>query len=214
MWLQKPRAIQFNGLDFLLATLAVVGCVAICELLFQFGVENAGALFWVPVLWAAKRCGLVIGLWAAVIACSAFYVTQMPPRYELGTDFVGFATLQAIMLVVAAAISTGPKPEQALVYVRSGDYASDCSQGARDGAEFLRVLQFGRKCFMLGWKVREMIEKGRYTGVEAGFFHSISTALLNDLPAPRQDTPDDLNGQGRIIQVDREVISNGSVRHE
>jgi hypothetical protein len=214
MWLQKPRAIQFNGLDFLLATLAVGGCVAICELLFQYGIENAGALFWVPVLWAAKRCGLAIGLWTAVLACSAFYVTQMPPRYEFGTDFVGFATLQAIMLVVAAAIATGPKPDNALVYIRSGDYSSDCSQGERHAAEFLRVLQFGRQCFVLGWKVREMIERGRFTGVEAGFFHTISKALLADSPSPGKNAPDDLNGQGRIIQIDREVIANGSVRHE
>jgi hypothetical protein len=213
MWLQKPRAIQFNGLDFLLSTLAVVGCVAICELLFQLGIESAGALFWVPVLWAAKRCGLVIGLWTAVLACSVFYISQMPPRYELGTDLVGFLTLQMIMLTVAAAIATGPKPDNALVYVQSGDYAADCSQGERNGAEFLRVMQFGRQCFMLGWKVREMIERGRFTGVEAGFFHSISAALLNELPPLSKDAPDDLNGQGRVIQVDREIVS-GPVRHE
>jgi hypothetical protein len=58
----------------------------------------------------------------------------------------------------------------------TGDYLIDCGAGARLAEEFLRYHNATREHFILGWIVRDMIAKGRFTGVEVGFFRRISRA--------------------------------------
>lgn len=212
MWFQKPRAIQFNRLDFLLATLAVVGCVAICEVLILMGaVRGYGGVFWIPVVWASQKCSLAIGLWAAALGCSVYYLLYVPPRFEIGTDLIGYIVLLASMMSVAMSVSSEAHTRRALVRITPDDYAEACARGERNGAEFLKMLSFGRQFFVLGWTVREMIQKGSFSGDEVGFFHTISQALLNELPP--NHTPEDLNGQGWVVDIDRKVVAD-PVCHE
>jgi hypothetical protein len=61
----------------------------------------------------------------------------------------------------------------------AGDYAADCNTGVQLAEEFLRHLNRNRELCRtseLGWIVRDMIAKGRFTGLEVGFFSRISRA--------------------------------------
>jgi hypothetical protein len=60
----------------------------------------------------------------------------------------------------------------------TGGYADDCNKGVRQAEEFLRHFNrdHGERS-ELGWIVRDMIAKGRFTGLEVGFFSRISDAL-------------------------------------
>jgi hypothetical protein len=204
---------QFSPTHFFYASRAVAGCVAICELLFNLGFPNAGAIFWVPILWASRRCGLIVGQLTAVLACAAFYFSQMPPRYEIGTDFVGYATLQMVMLAVSAFIALPPARFYAPVVIPANDYLGDCNRGTAKAREFMAVLMFGRECFRLGWMVRDLVNKRKWTGEEVGFFHTLSQALVGDLSARRYDPPDNLNGEHVVLEVDRDVVP-APVRHQ
>ncbi len=59
----------------------------------------------------------------------------------------------------------------------SGDHLLDCEAGAQQAQEFLRTLAKGDGHYLLGWIVRDMIESGKFSGVEIGFFGALSRAL-------------------------------------
>lgn len=60
----------------------------------------------------------------------------------------------------------------------SGDYADDCRRGREAAIEWEKSLFFGEIAApLLGSVVRSMIQKGRYGGLEAGFFQQIAEEL-------------------------------------
>lgn len=63
----------------------------------------------------------------------------------------------------------------------TGDYAADCDEGTRLAEQFLRDLNADpeHRLPLLGWLVRDMIAKGRFGGLEVGFFDRISRACLD-----------------------------------
>ncbi len=62
----------------------------------------------------------------------------------------------------------------------TGDFVADCNEGVRLAEEFLRELNAKNSMAKLGWIVRDMIAKGRFSGLEVGFFSRISWACVDD----------------------------------
>jgi hypothetical protein len=65
----------------------------------------------------------------------------------------------------------------------TGDYLVDYEAGERLAEQFLRYLNLdpdiGLGLSVLGWIARDMIAKGRFEGLEVGFFYRVSRACLD-----------------------------------
>ena len=61
----------------------------------------------------------------------------------------------------------------------SGDWADDNRDGRAFADQFLTLLTPERP-FLLGWTVRSMINKGRWSGVECGFWQRVTERLISD----------------------------------
>jgi len=66
----------------------------------------------------------------------------------------------------------------------TGNYERDCAEGERLASEYVLRMQMQPRPAMLGWIARDMIAKGRFSGVEVGFFQGIS-AHISARSAPR-----------------------------
>ena len=67
----------------------------------------------------------------------------------------------------------------------TGHWSHDCYIGAEYGRIFLAESKHLSIRPMLGWIVRDMIARGRFTGVEAGFVNAIAAKALDE-PAPQE----------------------------
>lgn len=68
----------------------------------------------------------------------------------------------------------------------SGDWLSDCSTGRAYARAFLAEVRNPSRP-LLNWIVRDMIQRGRYSGIEAGFFAAIQESL-DGLPSSSPET--------------------------
>jgi len=59
----------------------------------------------------------------------------------------------------------------------TGNYERDCAEGERLASEYVLRMQMHPRPGMLGWIVRDMIAKGRFSGVEVGFFQGLSAHI-------------------------------------
>lgn len=60
---------------------------------------------------------------------------------------------------------------------RTGDYAMDYERGVEMARQALPAMRHGVGRNLLSWIVKDMIEKGEFTGVEVGFLGAISATL-------------------------------------
>lgn len=60
----------------------------------------------------------------------------------------------------------------------TGDYAADCASGREAAGELQRAMFFGSTPILLGSVARAIADKGRWTGLEVGFFHEMGEALV------------------------------------
>lgn len=60
---------------------------------------------------------------------------------------------------------------------RTGDYAMDYERGVEMARQALPAMRHGAGRNLLGWIVKDMVEKGEFTGVEVGFLGTISATL-------------------------------------
>jgi hypothetical protein len=202
---------------YVYAVAGVGGVLAGCFILIQLtgNQRGFGALFFVwtvagGVLWG-RGPAYVAGLAGTLM----MYLYFFPPN-----DTVGLATYLTCILAAAHITGLGHTPHRASVPVvpasrfwnhhASGDYGADCSAGEEEAEAFLRRLSWEQKLYALGWLVRDMIARGRFTGIEAGFFHRISEACLNSsefsaVKLIAQNNPKDVDLQPGVVEPDREV---------
>jgi len=60
----------------------------------------------------------------------------------------------------------------------SGDYEADCRQGRAAALELSRFVFFGEVPTILGSVARAIVQKGRFGGLEIGFFQQISEGMV------------------------------------
>lgn len=65
----------------------------------------------------------------------------------------------------------------------SGEWADDNRHGREFADQFLKLLTPERP-FLLGRTVQSMIEKGRWSGVECGFWQHVAERLISDSATP------------------------------
>lgn len=194
---------------------AVAGIVGLCELIVRIGgvQRGFGALFWLPVIWAPRVTGTRPGLFAAVLATCAFYYFFVPLAAPYSAYFFGLAMMLAVMAGVAVYLGSFAKvrylvllPPRYWNEEESGDYWKDCMRGEQRARMFSGELDTAREMFMLGWIVRDMIDKGRYGGVEVGFFHRLSLNLMSGLARSvplLDDDAQDGDPKGGIVKAQR-----------
>jgi hypothetical protein len=202
---------------YLYVIAGVGGVLGACFVLIQLtgNQRGFGSLFWVWMVASGVLWGRGPAYASAVLGTIVMYLYFFPPH-----DTVGLATFLLSMLVAAYVTGFAHAPRRASVPVvprgrfwshqASGDYAADCAVGEEEADTFLRRLSWEQKLYALGWLVRDMIANGRFTGVEAGFFHRISQACLNSSEFPAvnliaQHNPEEVNLQPGVVEADREV---------
>jgi hypothetical protein len=212
-----PLALERSVLTpYFYTVVGVGGVLAGCFVLIQLNGNQRGfgSLFWLWMVVAGVLWGRGPAFTAALLGTLVMYLYFFPPN-----DTVGLTTFLGTMLVAAYITGLAHKPRLAAVPVvvsrghwsphGSGDYAADCEVGAQEAEAFLRRLTWEQKLYALGWLVRDMITHGRFTGVEAGFFHRISQACLNsseiDLRLVSEHNPQDVDLQPGVVQADGEV---------
>jgi hypothetical protein len=200
---------------YFFVVLGVGSVLAVCDLLIRVSGNQRGlaALFWVTIF----ASGLLWGRWPAMLA-AVLSSLSIALHIFPSTDVVG--TTVVAMSMVGAAYLTGfahtAKTNLPALRTRgfwdfapSGDYAEDCATGEQEAEAFLRRLSWEQKLYALGWLVRDMIAGGRFTGVEAGFFHRISLACLNsseiNLRLVAEHNPQHINLQPGVVDPDGEV---------
>lgn len=57
------------------------------------------------------------------------------------------------------------------------DYSADCQRGREAAVELQHHMCFGQVPTLLGTVARAISEKGRWTGLEVGFFHQLGEDL-------------------------------------
>lgn len=60
----------------------------------------------------------------------------------------------------------------------TGDYTKDCARGRAAAQELQRAMFFGATPLLLGSVARDIAHKGRWTGLEVGFFHEMGEAIV------------------------------------
>ena len=60
----------------------------------------------------------------------------------------------------------------------TADWGEDCRVGRDAASELTRYMDFARGPNLLGSVVREMIQKGRFTGLEVGFCQRIAECAM------------------------------------
>jgi hypothetical protein len=202
---------------YVYAVLGVGGVLAGCLLLIQLtgNQRGFGSLFWVWMVASGVLWGRGPAYAAAMLGTLVMYLHFFPAG-----DTVGLATFLVSMLVAAHITGLAHAPHRRTVPVvrthgfwthqASGDYGADCAHGEREAEAFLLRLNTARKFFILGWMVRDMIARGRFSGIEAGFFHRISescaeNAGFSGVSLFSQDDPKNLDVQPRIVEPDSEV---------
>lgn len=56
----------------------------------------------------------------------------------------------------------------------TGDYATDCATGRDMGDDLIARIQGGQLAGQLGFVVQDLVKRGRFGGVEVGFFHRVA----------------------------------------
>lgn len=60
----------------------------------------------------------------------------------------------------------------------AGNWAAECDTGARHGAALIAFMQETENPSILGLIVQCISQRGTWSGVECGFFHTIAAATL------------------------------------
>lgn len=202
---------------YVATTAAVLGVAGLIEAIVYYGdnVRGLGSLFWLVVVWSAVRFGLTPAIWAAIAGTAAMDFSLLDPRHSIDLDAAAVIAFAALLIV--AFFLGGREQARALTILprfwnepETGNYWEDCANGERRAQEFLRVLQARREGFMLGLMARDMIARGRYGGVEVGFFHRISLLLSGHDILPVVTAADhdaqNLGLEQRIIEAEDEVV--------
>lgn len=71
-------------------------------------------------------------------------------------------------------------PGKAWAPQRTGDYETDCALGRKCASEFAEFASASDANSLLGVIVSDMVEDGRFTGLEVGFFAGISILLMKN----------------------------------
>jgi hypothetical protein len=213
-----PLALERHALTpYCYAVLGVGGVLAGCFVLIQLtgNQRGFGSLFFVWTVAGGVLWGRGPAFASAVLGTLVMYLYFFPPG-----DTVGLSTFLLSILVAAYITGFAHTSHRASVPVviasrfwnhqASGNYGADCTVGEEEAETFLRRLSWEQKLYALGWLVRDMIARGRFTGVEAGFFHRISQACLNSSEFPSvnliaQHNPEEVDLQPGVVEADREV---------
>jgi hypothetical protein len=62
----------------------------------------------------------------------------------------------------------------------SGDYAADCKRGREIAVDLMRKMYFENAPLLLGNTAKAITERGRFDGLEIGFFQAIAEAVGQD----------------------------------
>lgn len=209
--------------------------VAFGFLMRQTGV--IGGLFASPFVLATAIVALTYGRTAAVmsalIGIGAFHCWGLGndallewPRNE---EWMAHATLLVTAIILPrysisadcndAAPYHGPLPFAAVGTERnwwsveaSGEWQYDCRVGAEYARLYAERMSKGNAP-PLAWIVRDMVQAGRYTGVEAGFVSAISQGLTTAASCSH-DNPGNRHWHGRIVHADSQVVPLAVSDHE
>jgi len=162
----------------------------------------------------SNRVCLRAGLIAATLSIVAHEYFFSAPYYEINLpsreQFLAYLSNYIAAWAVARKIPAPPSPldpAQPLPFTHSGtsddstrsfwavdaddDWIADCEVGAEYGRIYVDRLRSTAACPPLGWIVKDMIGKGRYSGVEAGFFSVVGRAASARIQ-PYPKVPDHL----------------------
>ena len=163
------------------------------------------------------RCGLVATMLSAP-AWNFFFAAA--PKYHFGAPTRSEITIYLSMLAVACLIAPRARPRvdpprvldtsASLPFTAdpkdkggmhgtgrrfwevasSGDWADDCAVGGQYARIYLNRIRYREPAPLLGWVIGDMIARGRYTGMEAGFAQGIAEAVLrSSQAAPGAEPP-------------------------
>ena len=157
----------------------------------------------------ANRVCVVAGLFAAALGAAAFNLFFVTPRYQFTwptmEEWLAYASMAAVAYFVARRVSVAPERARIAegskmpfiddtnvqrsfwAIKASGTWADDAEVGQAYGSIYVREVQAGRTAVQLGWIIDGMIEKGEYTGVEAGFASEIQREITNKPLVPHHD---------------------------
>lgn len=209
---------------------AAVG-IAMCVHLSSFGSPIAYPLF--PCLYLlAFFCRLRTALIAWGLSAVALNLLVIPPADEFswppdyrevwlhGLLLAGIFILAPRRIVPIRRLDDGRHhlPFLAAVHasegrrvdhwsVRStGDYTADAEVGRAYARMFVGRMAKGETHPQPAWIIRDMVAKGRFTGVEVGFVQAFAQELraLGQVEALRAHShPDQARGESRVVQGDR-----------
>lgn len=122
-----------NALPYVLSLLGVAAVALLTSATLPvLGLASAALLFLLPVLYAAARGGIGPGLFAALLAASAYNFFLLPPRFSFQVHSLD--NLVSVMVLVAVAIVTSRlatrlmlREAEALERARMGEEAAELS---------------------------------------------------------------------------------------
>lgn len=87
---------------------------------------------------------------------------------------------------------------------RTGDFIADCGLGTLFAQQFVTWMRTTNEPFRLGWLAKEMVEAGRFEGVEVGFWRAIANMLLDSVPV-FDNNPEDFDTDRPVVEMVSEV---------
>lgn len=127
------------------------------------------------------------GIWAA--AYFALFTNYMivPPIYQFTMPSANELILYSCGF--AAAFLAGENMRQGVVARRNYQasdapetedaFEAECERGRQRAMSLVRDAAWGKQPSLISWEMRQMIERGKWGGYEAGFAHAMSQLLAN-----------------------------------
>lgn len=176
------------------------------------------AVFYLVPVAIARLYGRWQGVLAAVLSALALDLFFIQPLFTLGPDtgglLVRMATMLASVALVASRSSTTPANGRRRFWgaESSGDYERDVEEGTHRGERLVRDLRLQGDHYVLGWMVREMVQGGRFGGIEVGFCEAVAKACAGSALLGH-DLAQDLDREAGVVETKGPIQSRPVGQH-
>lgn len=160
--------------------------------------RGLGFVFPVAVVLVARLVDFGAALWTAGFSAVAF-AAFVVPHADNSIDVYGLTATLICMVVLAFIDAWRPAkpPRRGLAWLpfvsqdsdgkatfwdvpATGNYMADIEAGQAAARDCIYEMRAANSGYLLIWSIRDMVENGRFSGVEVGFMGTISRALIDD----------------------------------
>ena len=146
-----------------------------------------GAVFLCTIILITKHRSHKHGILAAIYFALFYNYMLVPPLYQFSVPTANELILYSCGF--AAAFLAGQNMKQGVVARRNYQasdapekeeaFEAECERGRQRAMSLIRDAAWGKQPSLISWEMRQMIERGKWSGYEAGFAHAMSQLLAN-----------------------------------